>query len=200
MSWGSATVYFHRKVLSRDAEIVNKPNETTSNIPTDDSVLNITPTLVVGDFVESVYNSSNNENIGKVSGRVSSIKFLLYTIDLSTEGSTERKETFKDIPIVIFLHGASARGQSTSELKQTALLSLVDGMSTYLKETEHQFEKALILAPLCPAGIEWKNEQMCSLIIQLLEFIVKSYEVDRHRIYLTGISMGGLGSWMLAAR
>jgi predicted peptidase len=57
-----------------------------------------------------------------------------------------------------------------------------------------------MLAPLCPMGTEWKTRHMADALLELIEGICSKVNIDRARIYLTGVSMGGLGSWMLGAR
>ena len=51
----------------------------------------------------------------------------------------------------------------------------------------------IIVAPLCPSGEIWQNEPL----LQLLDRVTKNYAVDTNRVYLTGISMGGYGTWKL---
>jgi predicted peptidase len=54
----------------------------------------------------------------------------------------------------------------------------------------------IIVSPQCPKDIWWpeKNE----ILINLLDDIEKKYRVDTDRVYLTGLSMGGFGTWSLA--
>ena len=51
----------------------------------------------------------------------------------------------------------------------------------------------IIVAPQCPAGELWDNEPL----LQLLDRMTDKYSVDTNRIYLTGLSMGGYGTWKL---
>ncbi len=51
----------------------------------------------------------------------------------------------------------------------------------------------IIIAPLCPEGERWQNDSL----LKLLETVTKKYAVDTNRIYLTGLSMGGYGTWSL---
>jgi predicted peptidase len=52
----------------------------------------------------------------------------------------------------------------------------------------------ILLSPQCPAGEWWSAEQLKELLVQ----VQRSYRVDSDRIYLTGLSMGGYGTWELA--
>lgn len=90
-------------------------------------------------------------------------------------------------PLVVFLHGRGARGETTEKLHQySALLNI----------KKHQNERGFILlAPHCSRG-NW-NEWMMTLI-HLLEQVRELPYIDTARVYLTGNSMGGYGTWGLA--
>jgi len=130
---------------------------------------------------------------------IKSLKYLLF-LSVSEENLQQvqggRKPT-SGRPLVIFLHGASARGDSTIDLKSTGLPGLLTTKSVpFLRISDW-----LIVSPLCPKGVEWKSAEICEVVIALIDFLISApFNVDSSRIYLTGISMGGLGTWMMAAR
>jgi predicted peptidase len=95
-------------------------------------------------------------------------------------------------PLIIFLHGAGERDLVTNP-------------------TNRGRYAAYVLAPQCPKGEWWaahnrdgsmKDEptQPTQLLLNLLEEIMKDYPIDESRIYITGVSMGGFGTWDLLAR
>ena len=93
----------------------------------------------------------------------------------------------KKYPLMIFLHGRGARSESTEKLhKYSSLL--------HLQERQNK-RGYILLAPHCSRG-DW-NEWMMSLI-HLLEQIRELPYVDKTRVYLTGNSMGGSGTWALS--
>lgn len=93
----------------------------------------------------------------------------------------------KSWPLVLFLHGAGERG---TELQKVA----VHGPPKLVKEGK---EFPFILAsPQCPEGQVWDD----SALIGLLDEIQSKYAVDGRRVYVTGLSMGGYGTWQLAQR
>ena len=93
----------------------------------------------------------------------------------------------KKYPLMIFLHGRGARSESTEKLhKYSSLL--------HLQERQNK-RGYILLAPHCSRG-DW-NEWMMSLI-HLLEQIRELPYVDKTRVYLTGNSMGGYGTWALS--
>ena len=91
----------------------------------------------------------------------------------------------KKHPLVVFLHGAGTRGNNIEALKQN---------SGFTKLQAHQDRGFILAAPLCCAH-DW-FELMETLISWITELRGLSY-VDTDRVYLTGNSMGGYGTWEL---
>ena len=91
-------------------------------------------------------------------------------------------------PLVLFLHGAGERGDNLDRVKLHGPPKLID------KGKEFPF---IIVSPQCPNGHWWNNELIP--LTALLDDIESKYKVDRDRVYLTGLSMGGFGTWALAA-
>ncbi|WKS94878.1 prolyl oligopeptidase family serine peptidase [Riemerella columbina] len=94
------------------------------------------------------------------------------------------KEVAKPFPLIVFLHGAGERGDDLERVK-------VHSPFTYRHLMK---EPVAILAPQCPQGEYWDTEA----VYELLKTIISQYPVDQNRIYLTGLSMGGWGTWKLA--
>lgn len=93
-------------------------------------------------------------------------------------------------PLIYFLHG---RGESYGPL------SLVKKWGPpKIVETNPAFPY-LVVSPQCPGKESWSQPRQQKILVDLLDEIVSKYAVDRDRIYLTGLSMGGYGSWALAA-
>lgn len=89
-------------------------------------------------------------------------------------------------PLILFLHGAGERGNNLELVK-------LQGLPNYLrKQDDFPF---VVAYPQCPARSYWD----VSLLNEWLEEVLKQVRADRNRIYLTGISMGGYGSWHWAA-
>lgn len=89
------------------------------------------------------------------------------------------------LPLLIFLHGSGERGDSLGLVR-------VHGPWKFL-EANPQFRFAL-LAPQCRSGEYWNAQKLDLLVDQ----VISSYSIDTSRIYLTGLSMGGYGTWDLA--
>lgn len=99
------------------------------------------------------------------------------------------------VPLVLFLHGSSARGDNFDNVTPFALPKLL------VQNRDVSNLNMCAVIPLCPKGIEWKDPILCLLLMALVNDVSASVSnIDTARIYCTGISMGGLGTWMLAAR
>jgi predicted peptidase len=113
--------------------------------------------------------------------KIVSLQYLLYT-PKDYQGSE------KELPLVLFLHGIGERG---TDLEIVKLFGIP-------KEIEEGVDfPFLVVSPQCPEDTIWANE--LDALHALLENIIEKYQVDTSRIYLTGLSMGGNGSWHLAA-
>ena len=91
------------------------------------------------------------------------------------------------LPLIVFLHGSGERGNDVQKVK------IHGPMKQAEQETDFPF---MILSPLCPKGTWW----VIGEVVELIDDIIVRYPVDEDRIYLTGISMGGYGTWDLAAK
>ncbi len=91
-------------------------------------------------------------------------------------------------PLVVFLHGAGERGDDLELVKKHGPPKLVEAGQDF---------PCIIVSPQCVPG-RWWHAQLLELTA-LVDDIEKNYKVDKDRIYLTGLSMGGFGTWALAA-
>ena len=92
----------------------------------------------------------------------------------------------KKWPLILFLHGSGERGIDLA-------LVGVNGPARYFKTHDQPF---VIVSPQCPMSQWWDPTRLHDL----LDEVAAKYRVDPDRIYLTGLSMGGFGSWDLAMR
>ena len=104
--------------------------------------------------------------------------FLLYL----PEGYQGKKES--QWPLMLFLHGAGERGDNLNRVKVHGPPKLVE------KGQKFPF---IIISPQCPKNQRWDD----AMLTVLLDHVCKEYRVDTSRLYLTGLSMGGYGSWSL---
>ena len=105
-------------------------------------------------------------------------------------------------PLVVCLHGAGGAG--SDNLKQLSGGSGIPASALVAEENQSR-HPALVLAPQCPRGQTWLSlsEQpspVAWLLLLALLDLQRRFSIDRHRIYLIGLSMGGHGVWDLASR
>lgn len=98
------------------------------------------------------------------------------------DAATDRKW-----PLLVFLHGAGERGSNLELVK-------VHG-PPMLAEAGKKLP-FIVIAPQCPTDSWWNWEP----VMPLIEHLEKNLRVDSERIYLTGLSMGGYGTWGLATQ
>lgn len=113
-------------------------------------------------------------------------------------------DTIRKYPLVIFLHGSGERGNDNeAQLKWGVMNFATDEMMT--------LHPAFVLAPQCPEKMQWANTMRAtggndihinpepskpmSLLIQLIHELIKNNRIDTNRIYITGLSMGGYGTF-----
>ena len=99
-------------------------------------------------------------------------------------------ESRAEYPLLVFLHGSGERGDSAQD---PAALDLVlhNGPPRLIARGEWAPPHPLIvISPQCHTG--WWNP---ADVRQVLEWVDQHYPVNRSRIYLTGLSMGGYGTW-----
>lgn len=124
--------------------------------------------------------------------------FLSRTI--SFEGVTRKYQVYvpddwtpeKKWPVILFLNGAGERGSD-------GVAQTTSGLGPAIKAHPNRFP-AVVVFPQCPNGVYWTSPGMTDLAMKTLKKEIAEFNGDPKRIYLTGISMGGYGAWMLAAQ
>lgn len=89
-------------------------------------------------------------------------------------------------PLLLFLHGAGERGDDIEMVKRHGPPKLVEAGRDL---------PFIVVAPQCPENRWWEPMSLSAL----LDDVESNYQVDKSRIYVTGLSMGGFGTWSLAA-
>jgi len=114
-------------------------------------------------------------------------------------------EAGKKQPLLVFLHGAGERGDDNRKQLKNCVRNLLPVLEK---------NSCILVAPQCPNGRRWvevnwnapahdtpeKPSEPMGLLIELLAALRKELPVDEKRIYATGLSMGGYGTWDLILR
>ena len=97
------------------------------------------------------------------------------------------------LPAILFLHSIGERGNNLNLLKQNGFPRVIEG--------DQQFPFVFIM-PQCPSSTEWyyTNADNIGAMGMFLDDILARFPVDPDRLYITGLSMGGIGSWYFAIK
>ncbi len=119
------------------------------------------------------------ESFSKKITKEVSLNYLLY---LPKDYGKNKNIKF---PLVLFLHGSGERGTDLEIVKRNGPPKLVD---------EGKDFPFILVSPQCPDSSRWNIYDLKAL----LDYLIESLNIDTNRIYLTGLSMGGQGTWSLA--
>jgi predicted peptidase len=101
-------------------------------------------------------------------------------------------------PIVFWLHGGGGRGNDN--LKQISGGN-VDGTRVWVSAAAQQKNPVFVLAPQCPIDQSWttiegvRSTRALEVALEVLSSVEQEFNIDLHRRYVAGQSMGGLGTW-----
>jgi len=110
------------------------------------------------------------------------------------------------VPVVLFLHGAGERGDDNQ-------VQIKHGVSDIISWSKNN-EPAIVIAPQCPKDRKWAEVDWSKLshtmpaeisfamkmALEILDRVAKDYPADSRRLYITGLSMGGYGTWDVIQR
>ncbi len=107
-------------------------------------------------------------------------KYLLYF----PKDYNKNKDLF---PLILFLHGAGERGDNIERVKRHGPPKIVEAGEDL---------PFVIVSPQCKDNLWWDSDELFAFLLE----IISKYNIDANRIYLTGLSMGGFGTWDLAIK
>lgn len=87
-------------------------------------------------------------------------------------------------PLILFLHGAGERGADVKKVAVHGPPKIVASRPDF---------PFILVSPQCPEGQSWSRDAL----LALLDDFISQHAVDTNRVYLTGLSMGGYGTWSL---
>jgi predicted peptidase len=109
---------------------------------------------------------------------------LNYQLFLPSRYGNDKSERW---PLMLFLHGAGERGSDIEQVKTHGPPKLVKRRKAF---------PFIVVSPQCATDTWWDPDALTAL----LDDVVSRYRVDEDRVYVTGLSMGGYGSWALGGQ
>ncbi len=240
MSWGPATVYTHIRV-GPDGDLgdtipakFNEWHRIAGSVSTSDALKTLGIDISVNSTIFAIDNNNtldqqrrliedlqssvvtpgtNNECILRFENHKKGHQaFIKYILHVPTDWNSTN---YVHRPILVFLHGSSARGENLDSMRKYAIPLYADIMRSP-NEVSHEdqsfveqvtrsesvkclLDNFIIISPLCPSGIEWKSEAMDKAVMTLVDYVCDRLSA-RRKVCFTGISMGGLGAYMISAK
>ena len=99
----------------------------------------------------------------------------------------------QSFPMILFLHGSGGEVNDSKYVMSYGLPSVL-----YKGEGPDEFP-FIVISPQALGGFTWWTDGMPAVLDALLDEVSELYTVDIDRIYLTGLSMGGYGSWHMSS-
>lgn len=109
----------------------------------------------------------------------------------------------KQYPLVLWLHGGGSRGD---DLRKLLTYGDEHGIGYFARADSQSKYPSFIVAPQCPPDRLWgdpDSEQPTAemrLVMEILEQVQADFRIDNRRLYVTGISLGGYGTWDIIGR
>ena len=113
---------------------------------------------------------------------ITKVVALKYQLFLPSKYGEDREKRW---PLMLFLHGAGERGNDVEKVKQNGPPKLVGRRKAF---------PFIVVSPQCAEGKRWRPDALMAL----LDDVVSQHRVDEDRVVVTGLSLGGYGTWTLA--
>lgn len=111
----------------------------------------------------------------------------------------------KTYPLVLFLHGAGERGTDNEQQ-----IGVIRGGKLWAEKANQAAHPCFVIAPQCPADKQWVNTNWSNgsysidkvpvsnellMVKDIIESLQDEYSIDSTQMFVTGLSMGGYGTW-----
>ncbi len=139
---------------------------------------------------------SEAEEAGKTSKNVSqTVETLPASVAAKTDNLNDKfwlylpkrySDSEERLPLIIYLHGSSRRGRDIEQVKANGLPAVLDARDDF---------EFVVASPQALSNYPWQESWRPDDLILLLDHLLATCRIDPDRVYLTGLSMGGYGTW-----
>lgn len=126
-----------------------------------------------------------NTNLFTFISKEIKLKYLIHLPQQYDESNIEKW------PVILFLHGIGERGENLELVKKHGIPLITEQNKNF---------PFITISPQCPIENFWNDSTIQKAIMNMLNEVLSNYKTDSKRIYLTGLSMGGYGTWSLALK
>lgn len=140
--------------------------------------------LAMSSIHAKVHNQSGVRGFRINSSTIQGAAYQVYEPKMAKKG--------RKVPLIMFLHGAGERGQDS-------LLAVKEGIGPAIQKFPDRFP-AVVAFPQCPKKSWWSSARCVEIFDDVYKDVLANYKIDRSRVYLTGLSMGGYGVWLFAEK
>ena len=134
---------------------------------------------LVDDFISAAFTDSANTTIN-------------FRLLQPQARPADRRDGF---PLVVFLHGGGERGANN-----ISQITANQGAVAFAKPERQASDPAYVLAAQVPVGAAWTTPTQQAALIELIDTLVAGNPIDPDRIYVTGMSLGGIGTFDLLTK
>lgn len=153
-------------------------------------------TVSHGQMLDFCYDPDNLRFSNKLDPKLEAVKDK-FVPDATRDGSrmmeylkfTPETEPGKTYPLVIYLHGAGERGDNLR------LVLANTGATKFASDEWQEKHPCFVVAPQVATGEWWSDDHYQAMIAKLAMTLPIGLPIDKNRIYITGLSMGGMGTW-----
>lgn len=140
----------------------------------------------------AVFMDAPETDLGKIRSKFCKREMRANTTILDYMFFVPQTKENEKYPLVIYLHGAGERGCGNTEI-----VLANTGPTEFASDSWQYSHPCYIVAPQCPLNSSWNNEDYLSVIVSAVSELTKEFPIDSCRIYVTGLSMGGMGTWKM---
>jgi len=106
------------------------------------------------------------------------------------------------LPLIVYLHGSGGIG---SDNRKQFCCGNESGTHVWTSANAQRAHPAFVLAPQLPVGEEWASESASlspygAIVLEIIAALSREFAIDEDRVYLTGQSLGGYGTWDIVSK